>query len=102
MDTKTTAPTSPTLEVTIQGLAFSIAPRFAEMHICSAGDAAVLNAALCDHIRGAFAKEVEELLAERRLPPALIAVAGGSCRAKSPAMRNCITSLPPAPLCATR
>ena len=43
MDTKTTIPTSPTLEVTIQGLAFTLSPRFAEMHICSAGDAAVLH-----------------------------------------------------------
>ena len=64
MDTKTTIPTSPTLEVTIQGLAFTLSPRFAEMHICSAGDAAVLNAALCDHVRGAFAKEVKELLVD--------------------------------------
>lgn len=62
IDASLPSATAPTLEVTIQGLSFTIASRFAEMHICSAGDAAVLDAALCDHVRGAFAKSIKQLV----------------------------------------
>lgn len=55
----------PTSPVTIAGVSFTITLPFLSGHVCSAGEARVLNIARTDAIRNSFARRVKEVLGSR-------------------------------------